>query len=807
MRSRWKRLVLAVLGLGTCLWMPDVEAGAASNVFVTVEADSTVENAGEGFAVETSGEVRITPRRDWRLVSPPGGKAFVSPGRPVVWKVASVLGEDTKTGGVHRCSFPVTTNIIHVSAPGLAASSAPVGPFVYARPSAGADVTVGFAARQVTNGMHLVETKWERCECGKAHDPLSETVVKPVNFGLYEWTTPSGPQSGQSCQVALPDKAKGMHMVSATVTASAGECEECRLSCTATNGFTVSELSVSCPAWLGLNRTDDGPDRTGISATATLDPELEDAECAWGYSGVCEPAVEPTNSYQYNLTVTNRDVASEGYLTEEVKATVLGCTAVTNFTVVKVDVAIDGSMEEEEEKVGAFVRHVADVDGGELWTREGTNALVAVSVACEPRDLPEEAAIKVLGPAGYLFERKGGGYVKVEDAVEYPASEIAGKRFYLHGHEASGELRDHEVSANHGTSGAVDKTKFTVAKVNLTATGLDGVVSEEKEETAGVFIHWNIDNDDDSDNTLGYPKHPGGDFLQTNETVAAENELQPLRLEVLPKSAAGLMTLTSSGISLWRFRRKGRGARILGTGETLKLDLATKEGLERLEIIEGSLYAEGVEKGRGSVEARVDFGGCEMFDRVVYRTVAADCGNQPRSAVSLSDKEQGFSISPKKILQTSFPGLQDCEWSITGPQSTQYNCLAWSVGLTNVWVNDYMKDEYDKPQKEKIDESRNIHYVSIDGKYGNCNGVLEIWELDNFFLVEANATPVENLEEADILYYNGYHAAKRKKCSCGEGRWELFESKCGSLHKIEHVYDQLNSAYGKPIRKYKIKKE
>lgn len=223
MRGRWKRLVLAVLGLGTCLWMPDVEAGAASNVFVTVEADSTVENAGEGFAVETSGEVRITPRRDWRLVSPPGGKAFVSPGRPVVWKVASVLGEDTKTGGVHRCSFPVTTNIIHVSAPGLAASSAPVAPFVYASPSAGADVTVGFAARQVTNGMHLVETKWERCECGKAHDPLSETVVKPVNFGLYEWTTPSGPQSGQSCQVALPDKAKGMHMVSATVTASAGE--------------------------------------------------------------------------------------------------------------------------------------------------------------------------------------------------------------------------------------------------------------------------------------------------------------------------------------------------------------------------------------------------------------------------------------------------------------------------------------------------------------------------------------------------------------------------------------------------------
>ncbi len=788
MRGRWKRLVLAVLGLGTCLWMPDVEAGAASNVFVTVEADSTVENAGEGFAVETSGEVRITPRRDWRLVSPPGGKAFVSPGRPVVWKVASVLGEDTKTGGVHRCSFPVTTNIIHVSAPGLAASSAPVAPFVYASPSAGADVTVGFAARQVTNGMHLVETKWERCECGKAHDPLSETVVKPVNFGLYEWTTPSGPQSGQSCQVALPDKAKGMHMVSATVTASAGECEECRLSCTATNGFTVSELSVSCPAWLGLNRTDDGPDRTGISATATLDPELEDAECAWGYSGVCEPAVEPTNSYQYNLTVTNRDVASEGYLTEEVKATVLGCTAVTNFTVVKVDVAIDGSMEEEEEKVGAFVRHVADVDGGELWTREGTNALVAVSVACEPRDLPEEAAIKVLGPAGYLFERKGGGYVKVEDAVEYPASEIAGKRFYLHGHEASGELRDHEVSANHGTSGAVDKTKFTVAKVNLTATGLDGVVSEEKEETAGVFIHWNIDNDNDSDNTLGYPKHPGGDFLQTNETVAAENELQPLRLEVLPKSAAGLMTLKSTGISLWRFRRKGRGARILGAGETLKLDLTTKEGLERLEIIEGSLYAEGVAKGAGSVEIKVGFCGQDISDRVSYRIVAADCGNQPQN-------------DEKASITKSFPGLKDCEWSITGPCDNKYNCLAWSVGRTNVWVNPAVIIE-----GESIAQAVNegVTFLGIDGKYGNKNGQLEKNELDEFYLREANAVPVRKLEEADILYYDAYHAARRMRCACGEGRWEVFESKCGGSYRLEHVYDQLESFYGDAIKGYKV---
>ncbi len=169
--------ILSVLSLGTGPCLPEAKAGAASNVFVTVEAASGVENAGEGFAVEDSGEVRITPRRDWRLVSPPGGRAFVAPGRPAVWKVA-----------------------------------------------------------------------------------------------------------------------------------------------------------------------------------------------------------------------------------------------------------IEGVSEEEEEAFGAFVRHVADVDGGELWTREGTNALVAVSITCEPRDLPAKERISVTGPGGYLFERKDGRYEEVRGSEGFSASEINSKQ-------------------------------------------------------------------------------------------------------------------------------------------------------------------------------------------------------------------------------------------------------------------------------------------------------------------------------------------------------------------------------------------
>ena len=511
MCSRSAGLVMAGLGLGMSLWSLDVEAGIASNVFVTVESDSSVENAGEGFAVGASGAVRITPRRDWRLVSPPGGRAFVALGRPAEWKVVSYLGEDSKTGDVHRCSFQVTTNITHVSAPSLLASSNPVGPFVYTHPDTGVDVTVTATAGQTSNGVHRVETIWKNCTCGKAHDPSSEVEDVPVDFESYEWMTPSGQQNGRSCSIHFQNKAKGQHSVSAIVIASVGGCEECKTTSTTTNSFTVSELSVSCPEWIGINRTDAGSDRTGISATATLDPELDGVECAWEYSGVCESVVEPTNPYQYNLTVTNNDVASTKYLAEEVKATVLGCAAVTNFTVVKVDVAIGGTSEKEEEKVGAFVRHVADAEGGEQWTSEGTNALVSVSITCEPKDLPTKEKVSVTGPNEFLFERKNGGYEKIRGTVEYPASEIGGKAFYLHGHEVSSEARDREVSAKHETSGSIDKSKFTVTKTAIKEVSFSGDNTVLKSDDGTVtfsapqYKDANLDGDANDEGDRSFP--------------------------------------------------------------------------------------------------------------------------------------------------------------------------------------------------------------------------------------------------------------------------------------------------------------
>ena len=44
-------------------------------------------------------------------------------------------------------------------------------------------------------------------------------------------------------------------------------------------------------------------------------------------------------------------------------------------------------------------------------------------------------------------------------------------------------------------------------------------MQDDCEETDGAFVHWNIDNDDSSDNSIGGSKRPGGDFLQSG-TVA-----------------------------------------------------------------------------------------------------------------------------------------------------------------------------------------------------------------------------------------------------------------------------------------------
>jgi hypothetical protein len=53
------------------------------------------------------------------------------------------------------------------------------------------------------------------------------------------------------------------------------------------------------------------------------------------------------------------------------------------------------------------------------------------------------------------------------------------------------------------------------------------------------------------------------------------------------------------------------------------------------------------------------------------------------------------------------------------------------------------------------------------------------------------------------MYYPSYHGARRTYCGCGEGRWLMYESKCGRMERIEHVWNQVSAGYGAPGRYYK----
>jgi hypothetical protein len=134
---------------------------------------------------------------------------------------------------------------------------------------------------------------------------------------------------------------------------------------------------------------------------------------------------------------------------------------------VKVDVSIGGVGEEKEEKEGAFIQYVADAESGQ-WTEEGTNAIVAVSITCEPENLPEDEMVTISAPEKSLYIRHNGKYYVIPGETSFPAYLLPDVEFVLHGHVESGGLRDREIKVEHRKSGAIDLAKFTNVKLRVT---------------------------------------------------------------------------------------------------------------------------------------------------------------------------------------------------------------------------------------------------------------------------------------------------------------------------------------------------
>ena len=150
-------------------------------------------------------------------------------------------------------------------------------------------------------------------------------------------------------------------------------------------------------------------------------------------------------------------------------------TCTTNFTVVKVDVTIGDVGEDKEETEGAFVQFVPDAPGG-LWTSEGTNALVNVSIMCEP-ELPTNETVSITAPEGALYARLNGKYYAMPGEFDFPAHSLTNVAFFLHGHDESSTMTDKVVAVTHRTSGAKDVAKYTNISISLVTPSGDPVAN------------------------------------------------------------------------------------------------------------------------------------------------------------------------------------------------------------------------------------------------------------------------------------------------------------------------------------------
>jgi hypothetical protein len=167
-----------------------------------------------------------------------------------------------------------------------------------------------------------------------------------------------------------------------------------------------------------------------------------------------------------------------------------------------------------------------------------------------------------------------------------------------------------------------------------------------------------------------------------------------------------------------------------------------------------------------------------------FTFLAANCGRQPTP-------------NEEEVLKLGMGlPLVGCEYSITGERDSKYNCIAWSVGEDTV----IYKGVVATPTPGVVD---------IDLEFGNQDGTFDYEnDLDVFYQKKGFELIVEsenkNPEKADVIYFSKDHAARKKNCSDGKGKWTLFESKLGTNLKIEHIVDQvICNTYGKPCRYYR----
>ena len=532
-------------------------AASFTNSFVTVEGDG-VRIADDGSIhfpnAKSPVAVEVTARSGWKVNGRKAVSLTRAPGASGPLRVTSDLGEDSEHIPLVDCQFDSVVSNAHIAPPAIGVAVSERQLLMYALPDTNVLVSASAACETLSNGLHEVTTTWLPCPvCHAAHDPAEEKVQEEIAPGAQSWRASAADvEANSNTWTGYMTKGRGQQMSFRVV--ATNDCRKCICEASTNVVVDVYELSVTNDLYVGLDRTDAG--RTNLfanakTATALIAPAPSgEVSYSWKNCGICS-FTGRTDQATVCYFAPDPDVGSAAYLAEPliVEATIedgdltasAACT--TNFTVVKVDVTIARVGEDKEETEGAFVQYVPDTTNG-LITVEGTNQMVGVMFSCEPTDLPTNEVVTITssGP-GELYEELANGELVLITTTNYPACELAGRKFKLHGHDGSGSLRDGRIRIVQPTSHAIDEATFTIFGIKTETIATTPANRTRKtigvgEELIATFypsslnsVTWSVNGGGSIDKLSGNPITFTATNRASTATITAESS--GLRFEVL----------------------------------------------------------------------------------------------------------------------------------------------------------------------------------------------------------------------------------------------------------------------------------
>jgi VCBS repeat-containing protein len=354
----------------------------------------------------------------------------------------------------------------------------------------------------------------------------------------------------------------------------------------------------------------------------------------------------------------------------------------------------------------------------------------------------------------------------------------------------------------------------------------------------GLFVHWNIDNDNgnvQAGNDLlgrplvdgqGQPAAPKPDFKDAG-SVSNEDDLLPLLATVQNVGHEGTITLKrdNANVRVWRTKTKGGAStEILVNNDEKVWNLANQVEYDDFFSLwptspptqyynDAKLWVEGygdAKGGDGKSNLNLRYTpppgkGASTSRSINYTFFGAGTGRQPTPL-------------ERDSIKASWPKLIDCEWSITdeptlappgfanpanlppgtNPQPRQdrkfYNCFAWTIGEERKWWDDQplpLDPQEAAWFRVMANGDREITDAEMKKFYKDQKG----WQSIGRPTDEAEAITFWGRSQFGVL--NNSHGARNMYRKTADGNLALFESKLGIWWRIEHVWDQLEGgAYG-----------